>query len=59
MGVDTVQMYSDNILMVRVVRLLDDLMAKQLNVSMPRGLPATIQGLDDLMACGRSDGATA
>ena len=38
--------------------LADDPMAHRLDVPMPRGLPATTQGLDDSMACGRSDGAT-
>ena len=59
-GVDPDQMHSDNNLMTIVTRPLgDDPMAWGLDASIPRGLPATIRGLDDSMACGRSDGATA
>ena len=33
-------------------------MADRLDAPMPQGLTATTQGLDESMACGRSDGAT-
>ena len=46
--------------MTRVAQPLDDdWMTHQLDDSMPRGLPATTQGLEDLMACGQTNGATA
>ena len=62
MNVDTDRLHSDNS-MTRVVRPLDDDPKAQqlqwrLDASMPRAPPSTTRGLDDSMACGRSDGAT-
>ena len=46
--------------MTRVAQPLnDDRMIHRLDNSMPRGLLATTQGLDNSMACGQTDGATA
>ena len=52
-------LHLDNTSMTKVVQPLDDNpMAKQFETSMLQGLSATTQGLDDSMACGRSNGAT-
>ena len=45
-------------MITKVARPLDNnLMAHRLDTSIPQGLTATTQSLDDLMACGQSNGA--
>ena len=56
-GTDT--LHSDNDMMTRVAQPFNkDLMAHWLDTPMLQSLNATTQGLDESMACGRSNGVT-